>query len=102
MAKHNYAAVIQARMAQRDEEVRHHTRVYMMDMVTAALGRMGWGEKRFEKFDQVLTEVSADYAKLILEDSKDDSDLEYSKACLDRELSQYTGKRFVPYDERYR
>ena len=44
MAKHNYAAVIQARMAQREAEVRHHSHVYMLDMVTLALGRMGWGE----------------------------------------------------------
>ena len=52
--------------------------------------------------DKVLTEVSDDFAKLILTDVKDDKDLVYSKACLDRELAQYVGKRFVPYDERYK
>lgn len=102
MRQSGYLARQQAERARRDEEVRHHTRVYMMDMVTAALGRMGWGEKRFEKFDKVLTEVSDDFAKLILTDVQDDKDLVYSKACLDRELAQYVGKRFIPYDERYK
>lgn len=101
MPKHNYAAVIQARMAQRENEVRQHTRVYTLDMVTAALGRMGWGEKRLSEFDKVLSEVSKDYAELILDDVKDDKEIAYSKAVLDRELAQYTGSLFVPYDERY-
>lgn len=101
MPKHNYAAVIRARMAQRENEVRQHTRVYTLDMVTAALGRMGWGEKRLAEFDKVLYEVSKDYAELILDDVQDDKEIAYSKAVLDRELAQYTGSLFVPYDERY-
>lgn len=101
MPKKNLAWALQQERMRRDEEVRHHTRVFMMDMVTAALGRMGFGEKRFEQFDKLLTEVSAEYSNLILEDASADKDLVYSKACLDRELSRYVGKRFVPYDERY-
>lgn len=93
--------VLQQQRARRDEEVRHHSRVFMMDIVTIALGRLGWGEKRFEKFDKMLTEVSEEYAKLILQDTGDDKDLVYTKACLDRELKRYVGERFVPYDERY-
>ena len=96
MAKRNkLAAVLQADRARRDELVRHQSRV------TLALGRLGWGEKRFAQFDRMLTEVSDEYAKLIIEDSGDDEELVYAKACLDRELQRYVGKRFVPYDERY-
>ena len=102
MPKHNYAAVLQARMAQREAEVRHHSHVYMLDMVTLALGRMGFGEKRLREFDQKLTEASKDFAELILSDVKDDPTIEYTKAVLDRELKQYVGSMFVPYDERYR
>lgn len=88
-----------------DREVtiaRNHTRVFTLDMVTAALGRLGWGEQRLRKFDDMLTEVSKDYASLILTDAKDDAELVYAKATLDRELQQYTGTLFVPYEERYR
>ena len=88
-------------MFQREAEVRHHTRVFMMDMVTAALGRMGWGEKRFENFDKVLSQVFSEYTNAILSDAKDDPDLVYAKACLDRELKQYVGSKFIPYDQRY-
>ncbi len=102
MKKSGFLARQQAAQAMRDEEVRHHTRVYMMDIVTVALGRMGWGEKRFAQFNDMLTTVSDEYASLILDDAKDDKDLVYSKACLDRELERYVGARFVPYDERYR
>lgn len=40
----------------------------------------------------------ADYS----DDLKDDKSMEYSRACLDRELKQYTGKFFVPEEERYK
>ena len=88
-----------------DQEVklaRHHTRVFILDMVTVALGRLGWGEQRLRKFDDMLTEVSKDYAGLILSDAKEDAEMVYAKATLDRELQQYVGGLFVPYDERYR
>lgn len=83
-------------------EERHRARVYQMDLVTLALGRMGWGEKRFEKFDAVLSQVAKEYTEEILEDAKVDKDMWHSKATLDRELAQYVGKLFAPYDERYR
>jgi hypothetical protein len=86
----------------REAEVRHHARVFMMDMVTLALGRMGKREAFFKEFDKVLAEVSEEYSAEILEDAKADQELWYSKDVLDRELAQYVGSRFVPYDERYK
>ena len=85
----------------RVEEARRHSRIFMMDMVTVALGRMGRREAFFRDFDKVLDEVCTEYGKLILEDAGVDNELVYSKACLDRELKSYVGKLFVDYDMRY-
>lgn len=85
-----------------DEEIRHFTRVFMLDHVTVALGRMGFRESKFREFDRVLTEVFQEYMSDYSADLKDDKAMEYSRACLDRELKQYTGKFFVPEEERYR
>lgn len=97
-----FMKALQLERDRRDAEVRHHARVFTLDMVTLALGRMGWRESKLSEFDKVLAEVGKEYAKDILDDAKDDKDIWYSKEQLDRELKQYVGKRFVPYDERYR
>lgn len=80
---------------------RHFSRVFQLDMVTLALGRMGWGEKRFRNFDKMLSEVQDEFVDGVHEDMKDDPDVWYSKGKLDQELKQYTGKFFVPFDRRY-
>lgn len=85
-----------------DEEIRHFTRVFTLDHVTVALGRMGFRESKFKEFDRVLTEVFREYMTDYADDLKDDKSMEYSRACLDRELKQYTGKFFVPEEERYK
>ncbi len=85
-----------------DEEIRHFTRVFTLDHVTVALGRMGFRESKFKEFDRVLTEVFQEYMTDYADDLKDDKSMEYSRACLDRELKQYTGKFFVPEEERYK
>lgn len=102
MKKSGYLARLQAVQQLRDEEVRKHARIFQMDMVTLALGRMGWRESRFREFDKKLAEVALEYATDIVEDSKVDKELWYSKDTLDREIKQYVGSMFVPYDERYK
>ena len=89
-------------MQRPDEEIRHFTRVFTLDHVTVALGRMGFRESKFREFDKVLTEVFQEYMTDYSADLKDDKKMEYSRACLDRELKQYTGKFFVPEEERYK
>lgn len=92
-----------ARERQADIAVnRRLARTYMLDMVTIALGRMGFREARFKKFDEALAAACEDYGKLILDDSKDDVDIWYSKDKLDEEIKRYVGSMFVPYDERYK
>ena len=70
--------------------------------MTVALGRMGFRESKFREFDRVLTDVVKEYMADYSADLKDDKSMEYSRACLDRELKQYTGKFFVPEKERYK
>lgn len=103
MAKRNSFVDRLAREREADIAVnRRLARTYILDMVTIALGRMGFREARFKKFDDALTAACEDYGKLILEDSKDDADIWYSKDKLDEELKRYVGGMFVPYDERYK
>lgn len=102
MAKQSgLAKRLQIMQAKRDQEVRRHARIFQLDMVTLALGRMGWRESKLREFDRVLAEVAEEYCKDIVEDAKEDAELWYSKDTLDRELKQYCGSMFVPYDERY-
>ena len=97
-----YLARIQRAQARRDEEVRHHTRVFELDMVTLARGRMGKRETFFREFDRTLAEVEKEYAAEILADAEDDPEVWYTKDRMDRELRQYVGGLFCPHDERYR
>lgn len=102
MAKQSgFLRAIQTEQARREADVRHHARVFQMDMVTIALGRMGFREKKFRELDEVLAQVSEEYCTEILDDAKGDKDIWYSKDVLDREIRQYVGKLYVPYDERY-
>lgn len=103
MAKRNSFVDRLAREREADIAVnRRLARTYMLDMVTIALGRMGFREARFKKFDEALTSACEDYGKLILDDSKVDKDIWYSKDKLDEELKCYVGGMFVPYGERYK
>lgn len=102
MAKQSaFIARIQKAQEKRDEEVRWSTRVFMLDMVTLTLGRMGFREAKFREFDRILDEVTEEYGKDILEDAENDKELWYSKDVMDRELKQYTGSMFAPYEKRY-
>lgn len=85
-----------------NEELRHFSRVWMMDHVTIALGRMGFREAKFKEFDRILTEVTQEYMANYSEDLKDDKQMWYSRSLLEREMQQYTGSLYVPEEERYR
>lgn len=99
--KNAYAATVNRMLAVREEKIRHHCRQFMLDLVTITLGRMGWGEKRLGDFEKMLSAVADEYGELILNDAKDDADLDYSKSKLDEELKLYCGEKFCRYEERY-
>ena len=84
-----------------NEGVRHFARVWQLDQVTIALGRMGFRESKFREFDKVLNEVEKEYIQLHAEDHKDDKEMWYSRELFERELKQYTGKMYAPENERY-
>ena len=71
-----------------DNQIRHHSRVFMLDHVTIALGRLGWEEEQFREFDKMLTAVMAEYMNYYSNDFKDDKEMVYSRKCLDREVQQ--------------
>jgi hypothetical protein len=78
-------------------------RQFAMDDACVALGRMGFTEEQFGKFQQVYSAVATENAEEVIEDAKDDKkDLWYSTAKKERELKSYVGKHYVPREERYR
>ena len=85
-----------------ENHIRHHSRVFMLDHVTIALGRLGWEEEQFREFDKMLKDVVAEYMDDYSTDYKCDREMVYSRKCLDREMRQYVGSLFVPEEERYR
>ncbi len=93
--------MVNAAIAKEEHRIREHTRQLTLDWVVIALGRMGWGEKRLRDFNEMLSAVMDEYSRLICDDVKDDSGIEYSKYKLDEELKQYCGALFAPYEERY-
>ena len=84
-----------------NHEIRRHARIWELDHVTVALGRMGFREKKFREFDKALTEVFDDYMKEYSDDLKCDETMIYSRTLLERELKQYVGSLYVPEEERY-
>lgn len=74
---------------------------FCCDVMTIAHGRLGWGEKRQKDFEKLFSEVYEEYDILREQDGKDDKDGVYYKSCIDRELMQYCGDSFVPYEKRY-
>lgn len=83
------------------ESQRAFGRRYMLDMVTVALGRLGYGPIRLKRFSEVLTEVYDEYGQDFIQEVDQDDEIWYSTAMLDRELEKYCGKLFVRFDKRY-
>lgn len=82
--------------------IRDHTRMWTIDLVTIALGRMGFRETRMAKFRETLTEVLNEFALATLNDYKDDKEMWYSQELVERELREYCGKLYATKEERYR
>ena len=101
MPKNNYAQKLQEKQKLREYAIRRQTRQQFLDFTTIALGRLGYGEKRLSEFEAMLSKVYIEYCDEFLLDREDDKDMEYTKACLDRELKQYCGSKFVPFEKRY-
>ena len=101
MAKNAYAKKLAQERFAREYAIRKYTRQQMLDFVTIALGRMGWGAKRLKEFEKMVSDVYIEYADEFVADMKDDNECWYTKECIDRELERYCGENFVPYEKRY-
>lgn len=82
-------------------EERHCARVFQMDMVTIALGRMGWGEKRLGKLDEALLQVAKDMDASAREEMEYDPELWVTCANHEEELKRYTGSLYKEPKEWY-
>ena len=82
-------------------EVIHFSRMYTLDDVCIALGRMGFTEEQFAEFRETYSLVANENAEEIREDAKTDKELWYSNDRKERELKEFLGKLYVPQEERF-
>lgn len=80
---------------------RVNEQVFCCDIIQITLGRLGYGEKRLAEFEKTFSAAYIEYDELRESDGKEDRENTYYKACIDRELARYAGRRFVPYDKRH-
>lgn len=59
------------------------------------------GPKRAAEFRTKCRETFAAYAELCIENAKGDQQMDYTKGCIDRELSRILGDAAQPWEERY-
>ncbi len=83
------------------QEERHCARVFQMDMVTIALGRLGYGEKRLGKLDETLLQVAKDMDASAKEEMRYDPELWVTCANHEEELKRYAGARYKEPMDRY-
>lgn len=91
-----------------DAVVRAVTQQWVLDMVTIALGRLGWARSqvRMGQFDAMMQEVTREYAELAEDERRAEKNSKkkefvYLKTKLDDELKIIVGDKFSPYEERY-
>lgn len=91
-----------------DAVVRAVTQQWVLDMVTIALGRLGWARSqvRMGQFDAMMQEVTREFAELAEDERRAEKnnkkkEFAYLKTKLDDELKIIVGDKFSPYEERY-
>lgn len=103
MSKGNsYLNRIKSQIQEEKEKTRAHTLQHTLDVCTIALGRLGWREKRLERFARKVEEVVDDYHDLVHDDRKwNDKDIVYTIECFEKELKTYCGSQYWPREKRY-
>lgn len=72
------------------------------DMAIITLSQdFGFGEKRALEFREKFRETCKAYAQLCLDNAEGDQNMDYTKGCIDRELSRILGDSFQPWEERF-
>lgn len=70
-------------------------------MIIAANRAFGFGADRAKVLVNEYRAVLLEYAKMTLDDAKDDKQIWYTKGKVDDQLKQICGDWFVPWEERY-
>ncbi len=107
MAKPN--TYIQLRQAQQKivelsasvEMMKGFTLQQSLDIALITLHReFRFGPERCQRFGKLFMETFTELAQMCVDDSADDTDIEYTKAVVDRELAAACGE-ILPFDVRY-
>ena len=87
----------------REEQMKGFTLQQALDMAQIALHQppFGFGPERQAKFAELYRKTFIDFATDALADDKDDPELVYTKACVDRALRDACGPDVLPFDQRY-
>lgn len=103
MGKANaYLLRVQNAINDEKEKTRAHVLQHTLDVCTIALGRLGWRQKRLERFVRTVEQVINDYDELIRDDQKfGDKDIVYTIGKFEQELKAYCGDKYWPREQRY-
>lgn len=104
MEKQNaYLLRQKAKRAREDERLRSFVFQQCADVAILALSQepFHFGPERNKKFMERYQEAYLEYAKLCVDDAKDDSTITYTTAKIDDALKRSLGDYFVPWEERY-
>lgn len=99
-----YAAELQRRQKIRDQQMRAFSRTFTMDIVTIALGKMGFTPDDILKFRDYYCETENEFVEEVTEDFYNVSgkDIAVAKEHIDRAIKEYVpDEMFLPYDVRY-
>ena len=81
---------------------RYFARQFVLDAATLAANEVfGAGELRQSDFYVSINKWLVEISEMILDDSKSDQEIVYSKQKLDEALKPLMGRNFQPYDQRY-
>lgn len=73
-----------------------------LDMSLIALNEeFNFGPDRSQRFEKTFWDIFVDYAKMCVEDGKDDAEIVYTKEKLDRRLRIAAGDDYPDFDVRY-
>lgn len=103
MAKNDFLARIRREQAVAMYNARLFTIQLCKDiMLIAANDEFGFGRDRLKRLSDAFDAVMMENAEMVLEDSKSDQELWYSKEKLDQRLKELCGDDFVEWEERYK
>ena len=90
-----------ARLRADVERMKGFTLQQSLDMAQIALNReFGFGPKYNERFRKVFYDTFIEYARMCVDDDRDDHEIVYTKFKVDRALAAACGD-ILPFDERY-